>query len=104
MQKDYLHALENRVKGLEESFLNVRDELKGLSARVDQSGISAQPGLGERRSDDGRREDVSVSIPDFIGTEDSVDGMGAMAFADEEDQGFFGKPTPYFLLLLFVLY
>lgn len=30
--------------------------------------------------------------PDFAGTEDTVDAMGAVAFADEEDCGFFGEP------------
>ena len=30
--------------------------------------------------------------PDFVGTEDTVDAMGAVAFADEKDCGFFGEP------------
>jgi hypothetical protein len=33
---------------------------------------------------------VQVHVPDLIGTEDSVDGMGAVTLADEEDSGFFG--------------
>lgn len=32
------------------------------------------------------------SPPDFAGTEDTVDAMGAVAFANEEDCGFFGEP------------
>ena len=30
--------------------------------------------------------------PDFEGTEDTVDAMGAVVFANEEDCGFFGEP------------
>jgi hypothetical protein len=32
----------------------------------------------------------TVSIPDLSGSEDAVDAMGAVVFADEEDSGFFG--------------
>ncbi|KAJ5714910.1 Transcription factor [Penicillium malachiteum] len=86
VQKDYLHGLEDRVKKLEDSLLSVRDDIVGLSARVDSG-----PGLGSSRSDDERQR--IASVPDLIGTEDSVDAMGAMTFADEEDSGFFGPSS-----------
>lgn len=36
---------------------------------------------------------TSESLPDLANIEDSVDAMGAVIFADEEDYGFFGKAT-----------
>jgi hypothetical protein len=95
VQKDYLHGLEDRVKRLEESLGAVRGDLDGLAKRVDygpegdrdrQSAISGQ-NAGE--SQDEMR--IAAPMPGLIGTEDSVDGMGAVIFADEEDSGFFGK-------------
>lgn len=76
VQKDYLHGLEERVKKLEESFASVRGDVDGLVAR--------EKGAGVGRGEDGR------AAPDLIGTEDEVDAMGAVTFADEEDSGFFG--------------
>jgi hypothetical protein len=78
VQKDYLHGLEERVKKLEESYVAVRGDVDGLVAREQGSGLS-------RGDEDGR-----ASVPDLIGTEDEVDAMGAVTFADEEDSGFFG--------------
>lgn len=36
---------------------------------------------------------TSESLPDLAHIEDSVDAMGAVVFADEEDYGFFGNTT-----------
>jgi hypothetical protein len=36
---------------------------------------------------------TSESLPDLANIEDSVDAMGAVVFADEEDYGFFGNTT-----------
>lgn len=80
VQKDYLHGLEERVKKLEESFVAVRGDVDGLVAREQGSDLT------------GRSEDGRASVPDLIGTEDEVDAMGAVTFADEEDSGFFGIP------------
>jgi hypothetical protein len=71
-----LHGLEERVKKLEESFTSVRGDVDGLVAR-------------EKGADVGRGKDGRAA-PDWIGTEDKVDAMGAVTFADEEDSGFFG--------------
>jgi hypothetical protein len=68
-----LHGLEERVKKLEESFTSVRKDVDGLVAR-------------EKGADVGRGEDGRAA-PDLIGTEDKVDAMGAVTFADEEDSG-----------------
>jgi hypothetical protein len=95
VQKDYLHGLEDRVKRLEESFGAVRGDLDGLAKRVDcgpprdTERESAISGRNAGESEDGTR--IAAPMPDLTGTEDSVDGMGAVIFADEEDSGFFGR-------------
>ncbi|KAL4807917.1 fungal-specific transcription factor domain-containing protein [Aspergillus unguis] len=87
VQKDYLSDLEHRVKTLEDSLGTVKTELSAVASKVN----------GECRSD----RPVSETTPsrqkeqsaDLMGTEDTVDGMGAVAFADEEDCGFFGASS-----------
>ncbi|CAI7569790.1 unnamed protein product [Penicillium palitans] len=97
VQKDYLHGLEDRVKRLEESFGAVRGDLDGLAKRVDcgperdRERESAISGRNVRESQGEAR--IAAPMPDLIGTEDSVDGMGAVIFADEEDSGFFGPSS-----------
>ncbi|KZN90865.1 putative transcriptional regulatory protein [Penicillium chrysogenum] len=97
VQKDYLHGLEDRVKRLEESFGAVRGDLDGLAKRVDcgprrdkerESAISGR-NVGESEAE----TRIAAPMPDLTGTEDSVDGMGAVIFADEEDSGFFGPSS-----------
>ncbi|PKY03000.1 hypothetical protein P168DRAFT_311552 [Aspergillus campestris IBT 28561] len=85
VQKDYLSGLEGRVKTLEDSLLAVRNDLSGLSHRVDQG---HDPKVGHD-------EDVpsGSAMPDLAGTEDSVDGMGTVKLAEEEDSGFFGPSS-----------
>ncbi|OQE36175.1 hypothetical protein PENCOP_c012G02469 [Penicillium coprophilum] len=95
VQKDYLHGLEDRVKRLEQSLGAVRGDLDGLVKRVahgpERDRESAIPGRNTRES----RDETSIAAPmsGLIGTEDSVDGMGAVIFADEEDSGFFGPSS-----------
>jgi hypothetical protein len=99
VQKDYLRGLEERVKRLEEGMVGVRGDIDGLVGRFDGvQGQSVATGDGRsstslqtarRIEDDGQRL-ASMPVPDLIGTEDSVDAMGAVTFADEEDSGFFG--------------
>ncbi|KAJ5373434.1 hypothetical protein N7517_005440 [Penicillium concentricum] len=97
VQKDYLHGLEDRVKRLEESFGAVRGDLDGLVKRVDhgpereRDRESAMSGRNYGESQDETR--IAATMPGLIGTEDSVDGMGAVIFADEEDSGFFGPSS-----------
>ncbi|KAJ6108028.1 hypothetical protein N7523_009351 [Penicillium sp. IBT 18751x] len=81
VQKDYLHGLEERVKKLEESLVAVRGDVDGLVARENVGVIG------------GRNEDRRASVPDLVGTEDEVDAMGAVTFADEQDSGFFGPSS-----------
>lgn len=95
VQKDYLHGLEERVKRLEEGMVGVRGEIDGLVGRVDGGAgreSASSGGLQTVREveDDGQRA-VAVAGSDLVGTEDSVDAMGAVTFADEEDSGFFGR-------------
>ncbi|KAJ5813994.1 uncharacterized protein N7503_000744 [Penicillium pulvis] len=86
VQKEYLHGLEDRVKRLEESFRNVRSDVDGLTVRVDRvPEVRDREVRGEVRS--------AIQVSDLIGSEDSVDAMGAISFADEEDSGFFGPSS-----------
>lgn len=83
MQKDYFFGLEDRIKKLEESFVSVKGDVDGLISR-------AEKGINVGDVGEGENERRTVPIPTLIGTEDSVDAMGAVTFADEEDSGFFG--------------
>lgn len=81
----YLQTLESRVDQLEDSFSTVKNDLARLSSRVDQGGgsetISSEPDRHARQL---------TPLRDLVGTEDSVDAMGTITLADEEDSGFFG--------------
>lgn len=100
VQKDYLRGLEERVKRLEEGMVGVRGEIDGLVGRVDgvqvqgvatgDAGSSSSLATARRIEDGSGQRVVSMAGPDLIGTEDSVDAMGAVTFANEEDSGFFG--------------
>ena len=46
---------------------------------------------------------TSESLPDLANIEDSVDAMGAVIFADEEDYGFFGNTTLLYIISPFYL-
>ncbi|KAJ5653397.1 hypothetical protein N7490_000400 [Penicillium lividum] len=85
VQKEYLHGLEGRVKKLEELFKVVRDDVDGLSVRIDR--------VPESRSVKSNDKQGTVPVSDLVGLEDSVDAMGAISFADEEDSGFFGPSS-----------
>lgn len=92
VQKDYLLGLEERVKRIEESLGSVRGDLDGLTKKVDCKPESERVSNHDLR--EGQDETrAAAPMPDLIGTEDSVDGMGAVIFADEEDSGFFGNLT-----------
>jgi Fungal Zn(2)-Cys(6) binuclear cluster domain. len=97
VQKDYLHRLEDRVKRLEESFGGMKGDLNGLAKRVDcgpERDRERESAISGRNTEESQGEArIAAPMPDLIGTEDSVDGMGAVIFADEEDSGFFGKFT-----------
>lgn len=79
----YLNDLERRVGSLEESLTAVKNDLQGLTSRVD---LEWNP--LERVN---KYTPESNPMPNLAGTEDSVDAMGAVVFADEEHCGFFGN-------------
>lgn len=100
VQKDYLHGLEDRVKRLEGLFSVVRGEIDGLNDRIEgrvgnlrdfsDGGLGVRSVVNGNAQVEKQSDQVQVHVPDLTGTEDSVDGMGAVTLADEEDSGFFG--------------
>ncbi|KAB8256860.1 fungal-specific transcription factor domain-containing protein, partial [Aspergillus pseudonomiae] len=88
VQKDYLHAIESRLNQLEESLSTVKDGLSGLSSRVDQC---CNPTRDPDKPVNNVQQDLP--LPDLAGTEDSVDAMGAITLAEEEDSGYFGPSS-----------
>lgn len=81
----YLKDLELRVKSLEDNLVTVKSDLSGLTSHMNRS----SPSYPLKEIESQHRDEPS---PDFVGTEDTVDAMGAVAFADEKDCGFFGEP------------
>lgn len=81
----YLKDLERRVKSLEDNLNIVKSDLSGLKSHKNREGP-------DHLLDESQPKNGNESYPDFAGTEDTVDAMGAVAFADEEDCGFFGEP------------
>lgn len=82
----YLQSLESRVYQLENSLSTVKDDLGRLSSRVSH-GTGSEPISSE--FDHNARQ--TTPLRDLAGTEDSVDAMGTITLANEEDSGFFGK-------------
>ncbi|KAJ5403234.1 hypothetical protein N7509_003105, partial [Penicillium cosmopolitanum] len=103
VQKDYLHGLEDRVKRLEGLFSVVRGEIDGLNDRIEgrvgnlrdfsDGGLGVRSVVNGNAQVEKQSDQVQVHVPDLTGTEDSVDGMGAVTLADEEDSGFFGPSS-----------
>lgn len=81
----YLQTLESRVHQLEDSLSTVKDDLGRLSSRVSQGG-----GSETASSEPHHHARQLTPLRDLVGTEDSVDAMGTITLADEEDSGFFG--------------
>jgi hypothetical protein len=82
----YLSAIERRVEDVEETLQNVQRQITGLSSHGQGKGtdtISVEPssinGTGQ------------LEVQEVTETNDSVDGMGALVFANEEESGFFGE-------------
>ncbi|KAL2837451.1 fungal-specific transcription factor domain-containing protein [Aspergillus pseudodeflectus] len=88
VQKDYLQSLESRVHQLEDSLSTVKDDLNRLSSRVSQGG-----GSDTISSELDQHARQITPLRDLAGTEDSVDAMGTITLADEEDSGFFGPSS-----------
>lgn len=75
---------------LEESLCTVRANISGLSHEIHdraavKNRLDAPPELAQ-----------TESLANIADTEDSVDAMGTVAFADEEDCGFFGRIVTFF--------
>ncbi|KAL4737926.1 C6 transcription factor [Aspergillus similis] len=86
VQKDYLRNLEQRVKSLEDNLTTVKSDLSCVASQMNG------------RRPNGRMDEVEPNeqrepFSDFAGSEDTIDAMGAVAFADEEDCGFFGPSS-----------
>jgi hypothetical protein len=69
------------VKSLEENLTTMRSDLSGLAAQMTRR---SPPG-------EGRLEPCHEPLADLAGSEDPIDAMGAVTFADEEDCGYFGE-------------
>ncbi|KAL3482689.1 fungal-specific transcription factor domain-containing protein [Aspergillus germanicus] len=95
VQKDYLSSLEQRVKTLEDSLNTVKSELSAVASKV--NGEISNALIGEIKS-----SRQNEHFADLAGTEDIVDAVGAVAFTNEEDCGFFGASSSIaFLRYLF---
>lgn len=70
---------------LEESLRGVKADISGLSHEV-HDGVAVK-----NRRDAPPELAQTESLANIADTEDSVDAMGTVAFADEEDCGFFGR-------------
>jgi hypothetical protein len=75
----YLSAIERRVENVEETLQSLQRHISGLSNN------------GQGKSADPVSRQKSSELQEVVETNDSVDGMGALVFANEEESGFFGK-------------
>ncbi|KAJ5557488.1 C6 transcription factor [Penicillium frequentans] len=87
VQKDYLQSLESRIMTLEESLHTVKDHMSELSHQV-HGGTGVNNSLNVAREPSQR-----PALANIADIEDSVDAMGTVVFADEEDCGFFGPSS-----------
>ncbi|KAH1976469.1 hypothetical protein KXW88_008978 [Aspergillus fumigatus] len=83
VQKDYLKDLESRVMSLEENLTTVQSNLSGLAAQI----------TGRSPPSEGPPEPCQEPLADLAESEDPIDAMGAVTFADEEDCGYFGPSS-----------
>ncbi|EED18875.1 C6 transcription factor, putative [Talaromyces stipitatus ATCC 10500] len=86
VQKDYLSNLEDRVKALEDSLNIVKSDVSAVKSKMSK-GSSDEP---VKENGHGHQNEQS---PEFVETEDAIDAMGAVAFADEKECGFFGASS-----------
>jgi hypothetical protein len=82
----YLSAIERRVENVEETLQSLQRHITGLpsygpgkSTDAVSLGQSSTIGTGQ------------LEVQEVVETNDSVDAMGALVFANEEESGFFGK-------------
>lgn len=84
--KEYLSQLEDRVQSIEETLSIFRENITTLSQNVRVAEI-----LPGSESDGTIVE--SAQLQEVTNGQDSVDGMGAAVFANEEESGFFGPSS-----------
>jgi hypothetical protein len=82
----YLSAIERRVENVEETLQSLQRHIAELSNNgpgkctdTVSLGQSSTIGTGQ------------LEVQEVVETNDSVDAMGALVFANEEESGFFGK-------------
>ena len=97
MSFSYLSAIEQRVENVEETLHSLQRQITGLSTQG--HGKSTAPASLGPSSASGTG---LLEVQDVVETNDSVDAMGALVFANEEETGFFGgrpvttdDPTTY---------
>lgn len=69
------------MKSLEENLTTVQSNLSGLAAQI----------TGRSPPSEGPPEPCQEPLADLAESEDPIDAMGAVTFADEEDCGYFGE-------------
>lgn len=82
----YLLSIERRVESVEETLQSLQQHITGLSnlgpgKRSDATLPGQSSGVGTGQ----------LELQEVAETADSVDAMGALVFANEEESGFFGR-------------
>lgn len=81
----YLSSIERRVENVEQTLQGLQQHISTLSNQG-QGKITDTPSLGQS-SITGTGQ---LEVQEVAETNDSVDAMGALVFANEEESGFFG--------------
>ncbi|VUC26112.1 unnamed protein product [Clonostachys rosea] len=112
MGRSYLERLENRLKDIECTLQEVQRCQESISISTDTlSSTTGDQGKDEQAPSQGEEEDGGKNgainqvtsdhliypsnggIGEIDSAEDSIDGMGAIKFTDEEDWGYFGPSS-----------
>jgi hypothetical protein len=87
----YLSSIERRVESVEETLQSLQRHITGLPNYG--PGKHSDITLPGQSSDTGTAQ---LELQEVAETTDSVDAMGALVFANEEESGFFGR-LPYYV-------
>ena len=82
----YLSAIEQRVENVEETLQGLQRQIAVLSNHSQRISTDVISPRKEMVSETGNLE-----LQEVAETNDSVDAMGALVFANEEETGFFGR-------------
>uniref|UniRef100_A0A0B7KLQ8 Zn(2)-C6 fungal-type domain-containing protein n=1 Tax=Bionectria ochroleuca TaxID=29856 RepID=A0A0B7KLQ8_BIOOC len=106
--RSYLERLENRLKDIESTLQEVQRSQKSASGDASSSTTEDRVRDGQVCGQDEEEEDEEImnqaasdhliypnngGIGEIDNAEDSIDGMGAIKFTDEEDWGYFGPSS-----------